>query len=105
MNAIREVKEGRQRQGVDESIAYTITTTPWGSAPSAVAVVVYDVTPGTRTVVTTTVMPAGSPSVIGDVITLPPLTLLTDGKTYRVEVKFTCSGNVFETFIVVEAEQ
>ena len=105
MTTIREAKEGMQYQGVDEKIAYTITTTPWASAPTSVSVKVFDITTdGTRTDVTTTVMPSGSASVVGDVITLPLLQALTVNKTYRVEVQFTVSGNVFEPYFIVKAE-
>ena len=31
--SIREVKESPLPQGIDERIAYTLTTTPWGSNP------------------------------------------------------------------------
>ncbi len=101
----RRVVANPPPQGVDEEIAYTITTTPWGSTPTSASVKVYDVTSGTRTDVTATTLPAGSISVTGDVITLPLLkTGLTAGHTYRVEVKFTASGNVFEFWFLVEAE-
>lgn len=105
MSVKREIAQSPMKQGVDEIIAYTLTTTPWGSSPSSVTVTVYDVTPGaTLTDVTSTVMPTNSPSVSGDVITLSALKLLTADHKYRVEVKFTCSGNVFEAFCHVLAE-
>ncbi len=101
---IREIIESPQPQGVDEEIVYTLTTTPWGSDPSASAVVVFDVTDGAREDVTTTVMPAGSPSESGDVVTLPTLEALTASKKYRVEIQFTSGGNVFEAFGIILAE-
>jgi len=105
MSVKREVKESPLKQGVEESISYFLTTTPWGSSPSSVAVVVKDVTKGeTLADVTSTVMPTNSPSVSGDVITLSPLKLLTVDHKYRVEIKFTCSGNTFEAFCHVLAE-
>lgn len=100
----RQIVESPMPQGVDEQIAYTLTTTPWGSSPGSVVVVVKDVTTATVSDVTTTVMPVNSPSVLGDVITLSPLKSLTVDKVYRVEVKFTCSGNVFEAFAIIRAE-
>ena len=33
----RAVVEGRLYQGTDEIISYSLTTTPWGSAPAAAA--------------------------------------------------------------------
>jgi hypothetical protein len=102
---LRGVFQGTQTQGVDERIAYTITTTNWGSTPTSVSVVVYDVTGGARTNVTATVMPTNAPGVVGDVITLSLLRALTADHTYRVEVQFTASGNLFECFFLVRAEQ
>lgn len=99
----RAVNEGRQLQGVDEKITYTITTTPWGTSPSSVVVVAKDVT-NANVVVTSTVFPSGAASVSGDVITLAPLLTLTSGHLYRIEVKFTSGVNIFETFFEVQAE-
>jgi hypothetical protein len=98
----RMIKESPFPQGEDEIISYRLTTTPWGSSPTAVNVTVFDVTGADETAdwdnVTATVMPVNSPAVLGDVITLSPLKLLMDGHIYRIEIRFTCSGNVFETF-------
>ena len=105
MTISREVIESPMPQGVDEEIVYTLTTTPWGSSPTSISAKVYDVTDGARTDVTSTVMPTNSPSAVGDVIALSPLKALTDGKAYRVEVKFTCSGNKFEAWCNIYAEQ
>jgi hypothetical protein len=102
MAVSREVKESPLRQGVDEEIAYKLTTTPWGSSPGTVSVAAYDVTT-TRTLVTSTVL-SGSASVSGDVITTPVVKSLTADSVYRIEIKFTCSGNVFETFLIINAE-
>ena len=99
----REVVEGKQFQGEDESIAYTLDVGAVGSSPSSVAVVVKDVTAGT--VVTSTVMPTGSPSVAGDVITLPALKLLTAGRLYRVEVKYTIANNILESYFYVQGQE
>ncbi len=99
----REVLEGVQYQGEDESIAYTVDVSAIGSSPSAVTVVVKDVT--NSTVVTSTVMPTNSPSVNGNVISLSALKLLTAGVLYRVEVKYTISGNVLESYFYVQAQE
>lgn len=99
----RAIKESPLRQGADESIVYSLTTTPWGSSPSSVSVKVYDITT-TSSDVTSTVMPTNSPGVSGDVITLSALKLLTAGHTYRVEIKFTAGGSVFEPYCIVIAE-
>jgi len=100
----REVKQGQLRQGVDELIARTIDTTAWSSsAPTVTGIVAYDITDGARTDVSATVL-VGSSSVLGNVITLPLLWALTNGRTYRVEVKFTSGGNTFEPYMIVKAE-
>jgi len=103
MSTIREIIESPLVQGADESIAYVLTTTPWGSSPTSVAVKVYDVL-ASDTDVTSTIIPSGTPSVNGDDITLPALKSMTAGKRYRVEIKFTCSGNTFETFAIVDCD-
>jgi hypothetical protein len=99
--SIREVKESPLEQGVDEEIQYQLTTTPWGSSPTSVSVVVKDDSDGAD--ITATVMPVNSPSVAGDVITLSPLKSLTAGDNYRVEIKFTAGGNVWETYLLIKA--
>lgn len=109
MTRPREVEEGRQYQGVDEELAYTIETTKWGkgATPTSISAKVFDYTEATQAYadVTSTVMPTGSPSAAGTVITLPVLKLLTLDHLYRVEVKFTCNSNVFECYIWVYAER
>jgi hypothetical protein len=104
MTIRREVIQSPFGQGVDEVIAYSLTTTPWGATPSSPVVVVTDASADPSDV-TSTVMPVNSPSILGDVITLSPLRALTEGHTYRVEIKFTAGGNVFETFFLVTAER
>lgn len=98
----REVLEGKQYQGEDESIAYTLDVTAVGSSPTSVAVVVKDIT--NDETVTATVMPTGSASVSGNVITLPALKLLTADVLYRVEVKYTISGNILESYFYVQGQ-
>lgn len=99
----REVKQGTLKQGVDEEIAYKVVTTPWGGTPASVSVVVKDTSNGNN-VVTGLVMPAGTASVVDDDITLPLLKNLVIGHKYRVEVKFSSSGNTFEPYFYVTAE-
>lgn len=98
----REVQEGAQKQGADEKIIYSLTTTPWGSSPSNVAVVVKDVTENTTDV--TGLTTSGSASVNGDVITLPKIQNLTAEHLYRVEVLFDAGGNTFEAYFNIRAE-
>lgn len=91
---------GTVRQGEDEEIYYSITTTNWGSSPTDVGVVVKD-EDGTDVSAGVT---SGSASVAGDVITLPKIKSLTADTLYRVEISFTASGNVFEAFFLIQAE-
>ncbi len=99
----REVKEGMQVQGEDEQIAYSITTTPWGSDPSSVVVVVKDESADFADVTDT--VTSGSASANGDIITTPIIKSLTAGRTYRVEVKFASGANVFECYFRIRAER
>lgn len=94
--------QGRFTQGVDEQIVYQITTTKWGSNPASVVAVVKDATDGLVDV-TSTVMP-GSPTVSGDVISLPKILSLTQGHIYRVEVSFVSGNNTFEAWLEVTGE-
>lgn len=96
----RSIVEGNLYQGADEQIAYTLDVSDVGSSPTSPAVVVKDMSAG-GTDVTSTNMPTNSPTVSGNVITLSILKLLVDGTEYRVEVKYTISGNIFETYFTV----
>ena len=101
----REIIEGTQLQGEDETIYYKLTTTPWGSTPTSTSAKIYSQAGGeTYTDVTSTKM-TGSTSVSGDVITLPAISGLTAGVMYRVEVKFTSSGNIFEAYAYIKGER
>lgn len=99
MSDILEVAEGTRYQTSDETRVYTITTTNLVSNPTSTSVKVYDESVDEE--VTSTVMPSGSHSESGDVITLKPLTSLTATHSYRVEVKFTVSSNIFERYFRV----
>lgn len=102
--ASREVEQGSQRQGEDERIAYTITTTNWGSSPlTDISVVAKDTSDDSD--VTSTVFPVNSPSENGsDVISISLMRAITAGTTYRVEVKFTSGGSIFEAHFFVVGE-
>jgi len=102
MSTVREVSEGRQVQGVDEEIVYTLTTTNWGSDPSSPSVVVKDLSAASADVTST--VTSGDASASGDVVTLPTIKSLTQDHIYRVEVKFTCSGSVYEAYFLIDAE-
>jgi hypothetical protein len=93
-NTDRRIIESPLYQGVDEQIAYTLTTTPWGSSPSSVAVVLKN---SAGTDVSSTCL-SGSASVAGDVITTPVVKSLTADAIYRLEIKFTVSSNIMEVW-------
>ena len=92
-------------QGKDESIAYEITTTSWGSDPTGVEVKAYEINDGVYTDVSATVLDGSPAAVSGDVITLPLLKSLTINKKYRIEVKFSSGGSVFEPWFYVICER
>jgi len=99
----RGVKETDLVQGEEEEILYSITTTPWGSNPFNVVVKAYDESNDLQDV-TATVLD-GVPSVTGDVITIPTVKSLTEDHSYRIEVKFTCGANIFETYFYLAGER
>ena len=104
MSNLREIKEGLQYIGEDETIVYTLTTTPWGSSPGAASAKIFEVDGDTLTDRTSTLM-TGSCSTSGDIITLPSIASCTSGNDYRVEVLFTISGNTFEAFAELKCER
>lgn len=84
------------RVGTNEVIVFTLTTTPWGGSPSSPVVELYEYSDGTETDVTSTNL-TGSPSIAGDVITCPSVVNVTDGQRYNLYIRWTSSGNTFET--------
>ena len=100
----REVVEGLQTQGTNEAIAYTVTTTPWGSAPSAPVFTLMD-RGSTPWVNVTASKASGSPSVVGDVVTTPLVAGLVEGGQYRAFVRFICKGNTLECFFDILGER
>ena len=105
MATSREITQGLQVQGSDEQIVYTLTTTNWASSPTSPSAKIYSVVGDVYTDVTSTNMPAGTASAVGDVITLPKIVSLTAGIMYRVEVQFTVSGNLFEAYARILCER
>lgn len=101
----RKVKEVGLKQGQDETIAYTVTTTPWGSDPDTVSDALYDVTDDDSWTDVSSTKLSGSVSTTGDVITSRAVTSLIAGHKYRLEVKFTVDGNVFECYALIDAEK
>lgn len=104
-HSLREcIESGPIPQGVDELVAYDITTTPWGSSPTSPAVIVKDVLDD-YTDVTATLMPINTPSISGDKVTF---SVLKDGNMnglYRVELLFVSGGSTFEPWFEVLFER
>ena len=100
--SIRETKESPVVQGVDERIAYTLTTTPWGSSPGTLSCALKTL-PGLVDVSAAKL--TGSTTASGDVITSPVVFGLASGQQYRLEFKFTISGNVFEAYVIINGEE
>lgn len=94
-----------EEQGQDESKTYEITILPAGSAPSSVVVTAYDVAEdGTVTDVSSTVL-SGTPVTVEDVITTPAVIDLTADHLYRIEIKFSSGGNVYEPFLLIQCRR
>ncbi len=99
----RNVREGLLTQGEQELVCYTLTTTPWGGAPSNVAVTAIDRT-NNDTDVTATVVDSVPGSIQGDVITTPLIKGLTAEHVYRVYVQFMSNTRTLRAYFEIEAE-
>jgi hypothetical protein len=100
----RELAQSPIRMGKDESIAWLVDFTAWGTpddATAALKLMNQDV-PGID--VTATYM-SGVTSVSGDVVTLPIIAGLEPGAVYRLEIKATIAGNVEECWALIYAEE
>jgi hypothetical protein len=99
----RNVIEGRQTQGVDEKIIYSVDTTPWGTgAITNIVVTAKDVTNNFGDV--SADVTSGAASEVSGVITLPKIQSLTAGHLYRVEVKYDQANNTRECWFEIQAE-
>ena|SRR3990167_117379 len=90
----REFQQSPILQGVNERVAYTLTTTPWGSSPTSVVVKIYNPKNEDKSSTNLT----GTVSVVGDVITAPLVISLLCDVQYMLTILFVCSGNTFEAF-------
>ena len=100
----REVAEGKQYQGEDEEIVYTIDVSKWGDSPTSPSLVVKEITDDYEDV-TSTVAPSGAASATANVITLPTIKSLTMNRVYQCEILFTMAGNKLETFFKIKGER
>ena len=80
-----------------ETVTYTITV-EGTNAPTSPSAVVYK----GRTDVSSTVMPSGSASVSGQVITLKPATAMVANVDYSIVVTATVGGNVENRKLIVQ---
>lgn len=102
MPARREVLEGQQAQGKDETITYTITVSP---APTSIVGVYVFEQQAPDTDIKAVKMPSGAASFVGSIITLPPLTALVKDSIYRVEARYSDGVNILEPYFLVLCER
>ena len=99
----REIVESPVEQGEDEVVAYSITTTPWGSGTlSATSVTLWDVTERTWVDKSSTML-SGSVSSTSNTMTSKQVTGLVAGRTYRLEFLFDIDSNTFQAYMIIEA--
>jgi hypothetical protein len=102
---MRSVVEGRQVQGRDERLRYTIASSPWGTGPSDVEVTVWLISDLANWRDMSDVTLEGDSEVHGDIITTPWVSGLIAGALYRAEVRFTCGDNTFECYFDILGEK
>ena len=100
---VREVKESPLVQGVNERVIYSLDVTPWGNNPTSVVVTVLDNTDNDAD--ETASRTTGSPSVVGNIITLPTIYQLEDDHQYSVFIRFTIGSNIFEVYARIQANR
>jgi len=97
MALLRQFKEKSKEQGPEERIAYWFSTVPWnipaGDTPTTPVVVLklngVDVSADHL---------VGLPTIVANIFTTPIVELLERGNRYRLECKWTYSGNTLEAF-------
>lgn len=104
----REVTFSPFEQGTGERVAHSVDFAAQGSgvvtAPASATVTAYDVTDGALTDVTSTVLPSGTASVAGSVVTAPLLRALTASHDYRLEFAATgADGQIEVLYLIVKA--
>ena len=99
MTSIRQTVPGQFWQGVDEEISYTIDVGNWDTTPTGASTVVKL---GSSDVSASVL--SGTTVISGSLITTPCLTSLSAGQDYRVEVKFSSDGLLYECFFTVTGE-
>ena len=102
--SVREVTEGLQVQGAQETVTYSIETINWGGAPSDPSMTVVRISDG---VDVTDDVTSGSMNTNTDasLIFTKQITALTAGELYRVDVQFTITGfEPAECYFYIKAE-
>ena len=104
----RSCNESPLRQGINEKLVHTFTTTPWGSNPqtgslgaSVMCLVLGTWTDYSQICLTTNAIT----SIAGDTLTLPALSTPTIGTPYRLLVSFLVAGNTESAYCDVIAER
>ena len=103
--SVREVIQGLQEIGEDESIQYTLTVSPAPAGGSTPAITILDEDGWEN--VTATAAPAGSAVVSGATIPLPLIqgSGLTRNHVYRVQVRYTDGLNTLEPYFRMECKR
>lgn len=102
----RRVQQHPDPQGINESLRYTVDTTPWGGSPTApIAITVLDVTDSPSGTDVTSSVVTGVASVQANVITTPYLGALTLNHVYHVFVRWVSGGQTLETWFELRAER
>lgn len=100
----RDVLQSEFWQGKNETVVYSLTSTPWGSSPGSITNTIEDITTGLAVDTSSTNL-TGATSVNGDAITTKAVTALVVGHTYRMRVRFTCGSSTFEALAIINAEE
>lgn len=100
MASLRMVRESPVEQGTDEQIAYGFDFAAIGT-PTSPTVTLYDMT-GAASVTSTKL--SGSASIASTTVTTPAVISLTAGSQYKLQCLVTISGNLYSSFVIINAE-
>jgi hypothetical protein len=89
---VHEVVENDQEIRRGEGIVFSLTTTNWQAAPTPAAITIVRLADNSN--VTATWTSTATPTVLGNVITLPEITVPSNAELgrYRVNIPFTAGG-------------
>lgn len=83
----------KEYQGTNESIAYEVDFSAWGTVSSV-----------SRVAVSPTATLTGSDSLAGNIVTTPLLSGLTLGAQYRLLITVVIDGNTMSGYILIKSE-